>query len=281
MGVIIPILLVLIAVVFSPAVLYSIEVWMDDGTYSHGLLSLLIIIYVLIKSKASAFYLRDKPSLMWLVSFLACVFIGKLSDIYLVELVHRSIFILALLCFAFTIFEDKCHKYFIVPMFILALASPIWGLSIPILQYIAVLIVGFGTELSGIEVLLQDIYITIPVGTFKVANGCSGLRYFLVALTVVVLFSFKFLKERQSWIKLAALAIALSFITNWIRIGYLVYIGHVSNMLDPMIEDHNTLGWIIFMVPIFLIYKYGYKLLDSEIAENRSIKAQNSKEICS
>jgi len=120
------------------------------------------------------------------------------------------------------------------------------------------------TEISGIEVLIQDVYITIPVGTFKVANGCSGLRYFLVALTVVILFCFRFLKTPQSWIKLGLYAVLLSFLTNWVRIGYLVYVGHVSNMQDPMIEDHNMLGWFIFIVPVFLIYKYGYKLEDSE-----------------
>jgi len=128
------ILTAIITVVFAPALLYSNSVWMDDGTYSHGFLSIAIIGYTLLKSKAGSFVLRSKISDGWMLGFLACLTIGGIANWLEFELVHRSVFIVSIMCLAFTVTENKSHKYFFVPLFLFALASPIWGLSIPALQ---------------------------------------------------------------------------------------------------------------------------------------------------
>jgi exosortase len=257
---------IVFAVTFFPSLIYTNSVWVDDGTYSHGYINLALCILMLYKVRSVTFKLTTPLCItIYDVFYVLSLTIGIIANHYDVELIHRGFMLVALYLLIQSSLPKESVKAFRAPLVILSLALPLWGLTIPLLQLITVWVVGNIVSLTGLEVMFRDIYITIPLGTFKVANGCSGLRYILVALTLALFFSFKFLEDKRDWAKLCLCAIIFALLTNWVRIIYLVYVGHISAMQDPMLKDHNLLGWFVFFVPVYVIFKYGYRL---EYAKN-------------
>ena len=255
-----PLTLLGLCYVYSGAFLYFHEVWTDVGTYSHGYISLMIALFLYHVNKWQGFSLNSSINQKALGLLFATLLLATIFQIFKIELLYRSSFLLSAALLVKTFIKEQEWKYHYPQFGLLSFALPIWGLSIDTLQYVAAGVVSYGVNLSGVEVMLDGILISIPAGTFKVANGCSGLRYILVAMSLVVVFSHRFLNDKTNMVKLAVIAVVLSILVNWIRIGYLVYVGHVSNMQDPLIADHNMLGWWIFIAPVVLIYVYGYFL---------------------
>lgn len=251
--------------VFFDAFSYFHEVWIDDGTYSHGYFSLALAAFVLYSQRLvitmPSLYLNGK----YIILLLFTLFIAYIAKEQELNYIYRSLFLVSIIFLIRMWYNRDESKVFIIPFLLIALAVPAWGVTIGILQYMAVIVVGTGVTLSGIEVLVQGFNITIPSGTFVVANGCSGLRYLLVGATMVVFYRFMYFKHNISAYKLLAFNIVLAILTNWVRIAYLVYVGHVSEMRDPLMADHNMLGWYIFIVPVVLTFMYGRVLERQEI----------------
>lgn len=250
--------------VFLDAFSYFNEVWMDDGTYSHGYFSLAMVAFVLYSQRKKLPVPNATPNPLFIVCILVTLVTAYSTNYYGQDFVFRCLFLLSVVYFIRIWYSKAESVEFIIPVLILAFALPIWGLSIPALQYLATTIVGFFVGLSGLEVMTDGFLISIPNGTFKIANGCSGLRYLLVGATMAVFYWFMYFKSPKSFVKLLAFNLLLSLITNWVRIGYLVYVGHVSEMNDPLMSDHNMLGWYMFFVPVVLTFLYGRLLENKE-----------------
>ena len=258
--------------VFFDALMYFNEVWVDDGTYSHGYLSMLLVFYVIYCERNNLPTPRINISGIYTVLLLITVFAAYMANDLGQHFVYRCLFLIAALCIIRALFDKDESRFFIIPFLLLSLALPLWGLTLPPLQYISVLLVGMGINFTGLEVMIQGFYISIPNGTFQVADGCSGLRYLLVGATLVVFYWYMYFKSTKSFYKLLAFNILLGLITNWLRIGYLVYVGHASHMNDPLMTDHNMLGWYIFIVPVVLTFFYGRILENNELRNDTKLK---------
>jgi EpsI family protein len=112
-------------------------------------------------------------------------------------------------------------------------------------------------DLAAIPLYVEGNFITIPEGVFEVAGGCAGLHFFIVALTIASLQAYLYVAS--SWRRLALIGAAalVALVTNWVRVGSLVAIGHYSDMQHYLItHDHYYYGWVLFaiaLVPLFVI----------------------------
>jgi EpsI family protein len=139
-------------------------------------------------------------------------------------------------------------------------AIPVWSaLTLP-LQELTVAVVRFALELVAIPVYVEGNLITIPEGVFEVAGGCAGLHYFIVSLTIASLHAYVSLRRVVSRFWLLVAAVVLAMLTNWVRVGSLVAIGHYSDMQHYLItHDHYYYGWALFavaLVPLFLLSRH-------------------------
>ena len=136
-----------------------------------------------------------------------------------------------------------------VPLASLYLALPWWDFLVPALQHVTVVVTEGLLALLGIPAKVFATTISIPEGSFEVAEGCAGKRYFIVAVTLSI-FAGAFC--RLSWrgrVLLTASAAALALIANWLRVIIVVVAGHLSNMQHYLVaKEHLTLGTIIFGV---------------------------------
>lgn len=135
------------------------------------------------------------------------------------------------------------HRFLLLfPIF----AIPLWGSFNGILLSMASTVVGELVRLIEMPAMIRGNSIFIPHGHIVIADGCSGLRYFVIALTLAYLIGYlNNYREKQMFV-LLAIATLLGLVTNWIRIFLLIIIGYNTQMESGLMQDHELFGWLLF-----------------------------------
>lgn len=139
-----------------------------------------------------------------------------------------------------TVFHHRLLLLF--PIF----AIPVWGSFNGLLLEGASFVVGELVRLIEMPALIQGNSIHIPYGHILIADGCSGLRYFVIALTLAYLIGYLNGYREPKLLLTLMVAAALGLITNWIRIFILIVIGYHTRMESGLMEDHELFGWVLF-----------------------------------
>lgn len=140
----------------------------------------------------------------------------------------------------------------LLPLFGLFLfAIPVWSAINDLLVELSGGAVNLILKYSSLTLHIQDNQIMTPWGTIVIADGCSGLRYLVIALLIAYLLCL--LNRYQIKISIAVFIIAalLGLVTNWIRILIIILIGYYTEMQHSLVRDHEFFGWILFASILF------------------------------
>lgn len=241
-------LLGLIALLYFPSVSVLFERWTrwDEGL-SHSLPTLGIFLFLCWRAQPWA-YREDSRGLRILLLGLLCL----TSVCWLVfDLIQIGILaylsLLALLLFAIATsysFKTACHL--LIPLGVLIFTLPLWEYLTGTLVTLSAYAVGWLGDIVDIAILIDGNNIFIPYGRLYIDDGCSGLRYLVIALLMAYLLSCVNHYRPRQIIIAVALAAALALLTNWIRIFALVMIGYHTEMQSSLMHDHEMFGWILF-----------------------------------
>jgi exosortase len=223
----------------------------DDLDMGYPLLALTIyFIYKNIRNTTNATNLFILPIVALLSALL---FISDLLDI-------KTLFFICFMltfpaCIATVLGLKTTHKL-LVPLAIIAMAMPFWYILVPYLQTLTVIVVSYLSGLASLTVLIEGNYFTIASGTVHVAGGCSGLKYFMTAISLALISSA--MNNRSIKLSLFSVlcALSLALVANWIRVFILLVAAYMGGVDQPIMKDHDLLGWIVFaalMTPWFFI----------------------------
>jgi exosortase A len=242
----------------------------DDGTYSHAYLIPFITLYLYFKlSETGKLIFREKISVLPIILTLLTSFVlfitanAQISLGYWLSLLALAIFSIAALF--------RVSWYIVFPAAFLIFIFPMWGLLTNILQSVSVTAVTYMMSFTNIPSYVEAEFITIPAGTFEIADGCSGLRYIIVSLAISSLFVFLYIKSLKKAVAFFTFAILGALLTNWIRITALIVIGDYTDMQSSLMEDHNTFGWYLYIPFMFLLFMWGNKLSDHDLFEVKEV----------
>ncbi len=236
----------------------------DDGTYSHAYLIPLITLYLYFKlSEIGKLIYRESFSIAWFVLLV-------LASLALFITANAQVSVGYWLSFltiatAAILFIFRFNWYVLFPVAFLVFIIPMWGVLTNILQSISVIAVTFMMSFTSIPTYVETEFITIPAGTFEIADGCSGLRYIIVSLAISSLFIFMYISNMKKAVMFFTFAILGALLTNWIRITALIMIGDYTDMQSSLMEDHNTFGWYLYIPFMFLLFWWGNKLSDRDL----------------
>lgn len=236
------------------------SVWFDDGTYSHGLLLIAVCGWLIWRDRRRQGWPEGNADWRWLIPLFIIAVLFRLAALAALDLPQRLLLIPLLLCLAGALGGRIWLKRFCFPLLLLSLAIPMWGLLVAPLQALAVLVVSSLLTLIDIPASIQDNHIRIAAGTFSVSQGCSGLRYLLVAAAITLLWGHLYLRNIRTTLLYLLIGTAFALICNWIRIVGLILIGHYTDMQHPLMEDHNNFGWYIFAVALLPLFWIGRQL---------------------
>ena len=142
-------------------------------------------------------------------------------------------------------------------LILLGFALPIWWELRGLLQGLASTVVSAVYKVLNLSIFRDGNVLQVSGGTFEVAEGCSGLNFLLVSLFFATYLGFSSRMSLSRWCLLIAGAALLGLTANWLRIFVIVYIGDVTQMQHPIVNEHALFGWLIFGLAIvpFLLWQ--------------------------
>ncbi|WP_276206940.1 exosortase/archaeosortase family protein [Oceanicoccus sagamiensis] len=249
------ILLILLALFIAYSSTFNVlyQRWITfDESLSHGLLIWVLFFYLIwiycplpkvennLAVKSVAIILLVVCSLLW--------FLFNQIQIYILA----QVILLPILFFAIAAaYSFGSAIYLLGPISFLLFALPVWDHLNNLLLDLSSLVVGAVVHWMGIPALVEGNNILLPFGSMLIADGCSGIRYFIVSIAIAY---FLCCINGYRWShRLLVLvgAVLLGLLINWIRIVILVVVGYTSEMQSPLIADHEYFGWGLFIVCCF------------------------------
>jgi exosortase len=250
-----------------PSSIYLINEWMRwDQALSQGFACLGLVIYFIWRLPLTVTTQEKSPAIILCLLLLGnslgwCLV--QLGNLQLPAYLATLTLIILLISSSFNFSAAKK----IAPILgIFLFALPFW--SGQFLVELSSLVVGFILQLSDLTLHIQGNQILTPWGTIIIADGCSGLRYFIISLLLAYLLCLLNGYSFKTGAMVFLLAMMLGLFTNWLRITLIVLIGYHTEMTHSLVRDHEMFGWILFAIIMFpaLYFAPQYKTNPAPIA---------------
>lgn len=244
------VLLTLFVVLFFDTWYHLFTLWIImDQDMSHGLLiiaAFLILLFQQVPLEVQQNNIRSQIILSALILFLSLFWwVFRSLDIDILEQLMLPVLLALLLA---SVQGWKVSLQVIPTIGLLYFAIPIWSFASGAMVELSSFIVGGAVGMLSMPAFIEGNSITLPYGVVVIADGCSGSRYFVIALSLgYISVLYNRYSYRQAMIVIA-IAGFVGLFTNWLRIFLLIVIGHLSEMQSPLMRDHEFFGWVLFGV---------------------------------
>lgn len=245
-----------------------------DYPYDHSWLVLGMTAWLLRRAVLAARIERIAPSAAGLVVLAALVLGYGLLEVLDVSLGMHVVLPLMVWALVASLAGLPLARVAAVPLAMLYFTIPIWDLTIPPLQEISSSVVKTLVGWTGLVAYTVGNLITIPSGSFEIAEGCSGMRYFLVSLAITAFIGLSWYERWRTRLLLMAVAGLAAMASNWIRIYTLILIGDATDMQHYVIaKSHDGYGWLVYVVFLLPVLWFARVLDKREPPEPRAVEA--------
>ena len=238
-----------VVLAFYPTLTDLMATWLKfDESQSHGLVVIALFAHLFTKQLRQLPPASQSPNWLGVVALTASSVAWCLAATLNIEAIEQVLLlpILFFLCWALLGFRSAMA---LAPSISLLLfAIPVWDYLTPALIDTSSEVVMQLIRLSNITALIDGNSIYLPHGRIDIADGCSGLRYFTIALALAY---YLILTSETNWLtkaKLLGTAIALGLLTNWLRIYIIIMVAHFTDMQSSLVKDHEMFGWFLFFI---------------------------------
>lgn len=246
-----------VAAVFYDTFSNMVGVWNHSSTFNHCFLIPFIALYLGLSKRQQLAATMPALSLLGLgyIALNTLVWLGGalMSVAFAMHLAVVGMLIGA----AWTVLGNPAFRVVAFPFFYLYFAVPEGEFLVPYLQDWTAMVTVKLLHLTGIPVFIEGRYLSIPSGSFVVAEACSGVNYLIATLSVGAMFMY--LQFRATWRRvlfmLAAMVVPL--LANGVRAYGIVMISHLSNYKYAQGVDHFIYGWVFFGLVIFVLFWIG------------------------
>ena len=243
--------LALLLIGYSPTLIAFPAAWLNYQ--AHGFVIAAFSVWLLWQQR-SHLSLVSEPAEFAYFAAAACSMVWLAATIAGVQVVHMAMLPLVALAWTGAVAGTASARRMIPIALTFSVAVPLWGIFLGVLQSMTVAVSGTITSLMKLEAEISDNQIIFPFGVVEVAQSCAGMNYLMSGLTISVLYAQLFLTSRKAKIATIAVGVAISILSNWVRVSGLVIIGYYTRMKSPLMAEHGTYGWVIFAVFYILFF---------------------------
>ena len=248
-----------------------------DESMSHGLLVAATCIYLIHR----VYEVNSMPQVNAVfVAFLPLVltsFAWVIAQLAGINLIAQLILPLLLIFSVLLVLGYGHTKLIFVPVLFLYFAIPVWDYLNNYVLAITVFVVQNMVKWTDITAYIEGSSIFLPHGEILIASGCSGLRYFIVASFLSCLSAYMYYSKWSFRVALVVMCLLLSLIANWLRVYGITLIADITRMQSPIIKDHETLGWVLFMIFMLPLFYINYRYAEPEPSDRApTVKEANS-----
>lgn len=233
------------------------ELWSESDSYGHGVFVVPISIYALWLLRPQLEAIAPRPWPPAIVGVLVCSLGWALARAGGIEVGEQLAVVGMLMCMTMTVLGPRVTWLAGFPLVYLLLAIPVWDMLVPTLQQHTAVVSAGAMRSFGVPVYLEGFYITIPSGSFEVAEVCAGLRYLMAMASIGALYAFLNQLTLVAGIGFFFLSVGWAILFNWVRVTGIIAVGHASEMQHSLVHDHYTYGWILFAVALLPLFYMG------------------------
>ncbi|MFQ5634756.1 MAG: exosortase A [Gammaproteobacteria bacterium] len=154
------------------------------------------------------------------------------------------------------------------PLGFLFFMVPIGEFLVPRLMQLTAEVTVAAARASGVSVYKDGLLFTIPSGSFKIVEACSGIRMLIASIAIAALFAhLAFVSWTRRIVFVAAMVVA-SLLANGVRTYTVVMVAYYAGM--ETVARHVMVGYAVFGIVIVVMLLAG-----SRYADDRAI-ARNS-----
>lgn len=247
-------ILALIVLLFYPSFRDLFAVWtVWDQSQSHGIPVVLMFVYFLWKTMPWPSAEKIGGERFFVASALmVCVLLWIVFYVVKIKILHELLLmpiLIAALALVFGLKTVWSHRVLLLlPIYVI----PIWDFINDYLVFLSSTVVAEMVRAIKLPALINGNNIQIPSGHIVIADGCSGLRYFIISLCLAHTVSYMNGYKEKGLLACLLIAALLGLITNWLRIFLLICIGYSTEMKSSLMEDHEAFGWVLFAIVCFI-----------------------------
>ncbi len=252
--------LVVAAIGIAPTFWLLWPYWSDSFTYSHGLLILPLSAWLLWEQRVCIDAEPAEPA-WWSIPILGALLLAwTLAFAASIEIGTSATMPLILLSAVLLVAGWRISRLAAFPVLLLYSAIPVWDYINVYLQTLTTKAVSIILRIIQVPAFIEGNLVQVPAGWFEIAGGCSGLHFFVVAITLAAVYAHRHLRSNENRVALLVAAAAMSVVMNWFRVATIITAGHLSEMQSYLVQvDHYYFGWFLFailLVPFFLFARW-------------------------
>lgn len=234
---------------YWPSVASLWQRWQPDPSYSHGVLVVAVSAWLVWREARAGRLSGATPSYAALAALPLLGFAWLLAMAGSVAIVQWLLLPALLFAVAWALFGRRAFSRLWFPIGFMLFAIPVWDWLKPLLQDITTWVVGVALMLLRVPAHLDGYRVMLPAGSFEIVEGCSGMHYFLVSLTLGCLYGWLWYQRLAPTLKLLCVALGVAVIANWIRVFAVIYAGYLSDMQHFLVQvDHYYFGWVMYLL---------------------------------
>jgi exosortase len=237
--------------------------WSDVyGAHSHGYLVLALALGFAVRAwRAPPPVVVGKPVWAALPALLLLLALAVLSEALFIGPSRTALLPLLLLAVIGLCLGANAWWRLAWPVLFLYFALPVWVVFNEPLRRLTTVVSMWLVRATGIPVYVEGSLVHLADGSFEIASGCSGLNYFVAALTLAAVQCTLFLRTWRARGLLMLAACLAALLANWLRVASLILVGHVTGMQHYLIRvEHLWYGWALFLVMMIPVHALGVYL---------------------
>lgn len=234
-----------------------VGLWWRSQTYAHGFVVVPISAWLIWRRRHVLADLvpRPSPSAMGLLALLGGIWLlGALAE---VPSLQQYMVVAMLGAATAAIAGVRCTREIAFPLAYMLLAVPFGEVLIPPLINFTARFTVTALQLSGVPVLRENNYLTLPNGNWSVVDACSGLRYVIASVALGTLYAWLNYRRTARRLLFVAVSMVLPVLANGVRAYLIVLLGYVSDMRLAVGVDHLIYGWLFFGIVCLLLFWCG------------------------
>jgi len=253
--IVVPLLAVVAACWPTFAALHRLWVDWQLTTYTHGYLIVALVGWLLWRDRKSLEGPTAAASWTRLVPLLGAAGMWLLAVQASIQLVEFAVLPIVLWSAVLAACGWRVARNAAFALGFLWLATPLPDAANSLFQWISIYAVRFALRLCSIPAYFEANHVQISEGAFEIAGGCSGLHFAVVGSAIALLLGELRGDRWRERLQLLVIALALSMLTNWIRIFVIILAGHLTHMQHYLVaRSHYTFGWAVFAVMMTVFF---------------------------
>lgn len=150
-------------------------------------------------------------------------------------------------------------KALLFPLSFLLFAVPAGHGLIPTLQDFSAWFAVSLLDLSGLPVLLEGRFISVPFGRWEVAEACSGIRALIACLAMGYLYAGLTYRTWSRRVGFVLASAVVPILANGVRIYGIVLLGYLAGNPAAVAVDHILTGWVFISIVMVLLLVLGHR----------------------